>query len=101
MSDRGSVLFAEILRIGYFPVIAGHENRMDDCRYVFQVNIGQNFSEPQLLQTPANFFRLLYNVLMRHLLSWWALSGVGIFILPLPRGNVSILLARLSEFARL
>jgi hypothetical protein len=25
---------------------------------------------------------LLYNVLMRHLLSWWTLSGVGIFILP-------------------
>ena len=62
------MLFAEILRIGYFPMIAGHENRMDDCFYVFQVNIGQNSYEPQLVQALANFFRLLYNVLMRHLL---------------------------------
>ena len=76
------MLFAEILRIGYFSMIAGHENRMDDCHYVFQVYIGQNFSESQLVQTLANFIRLLYNVLMRHLLSWWTLSGVGIFILP-------------------
>lgn len=82
MGDGSSVLFAEILRIGYFSMIAGHENRMDDCHYVFQVYIGQNFSEPQLVQTLANFFRLLYNVLMRHLLSWWTLSGVGTFILP-------------------
>ena len=82
MGDGGSVLFAEILRIGYFPMIAGHENRMDDCHYVFHVYIGQNFSEPQLVQALANFFRLLYNVLMRHLLSWWTLSGVGILILP-------------------
>ena len=72
------MLFAEILRVGYFPMIAGHENRMDDCHYVFHVYIGQNFSEPQLVQTLANFFRLLYNVLMRHLLSWWTLSGVAI-----------------------
>ena len=82
MGDGSSVLFAEILRIGYFSMIAGHENRMDDCHYVFQVYIGQNFSESQLVQTLANFIRLLYNVLMRHLLSWWTLSGVGIFILP-------------------
>ncbi len=48
--------------VGYFPVIAGHENRMDDCHYVFQVYIGQNFSEPQLVQTLANFFRFLFTM---------------------------------------
>ena len=35
-------------------MIAGHENRMDDCHYVFQVYIGQNFSEPQLVHYAAS-----------------------------------------------
>ena len=37
IGDGGSVLFAAILRIGHFPMIAGHENQMDDYRCVFQV----------------------------------------------------------------
>ena len=65
-----AAMFAEVLCVGYFPMIAGHGNRMDDCHYVFQVNIEQNFSELQMVQPLANIFRLFYNVLMKHLLSW-------------------------------
>ena len=45
-------------------MIAGHENRMDGCRYVLQVNIGKNFSESKLVETLTNFFQSFYNVLM-------------------------------------
>ncbi len=62
-------------------MIAGHENRMDGCRYVLQVNIGKNFSESKLVEAITNFSNRFTMYSCDISFRGGELSGVSIFIL--------------------